>query len=615
MQYNTFRHNLIQHATEHNIPILGEFELTANCNFLCSFCYVNKQTKQPTLSTDEWKNIFKNAHDSGLMFANLTGGELFLRDDFIELYNYLYDKGIKITIFTNGSIIPEEVIELFGKKKPQYVAITLYGYDTDSYYEMTKNKQAFANVTNNVLKLKEQNVSVVLRTIPIQFVYQSLDEIIDFVKTLDMNLYFFSYVTKTNCFDFQNQRLSPKELIDFENRIRVAFDYDLPPIRFEQDYKSCAALRSSYFINHLGEMTPCALAYRPKRSVLKDDLLTVFRDLGKELRKLEKQNPCYDCALLNRCNSCYARRLNEEGCETCATYLKEVAKLRKQYYKIGDLTIELQVKYQDYFTGNLEKYSITKQTGPIYHIKTHYLDRIDLPEEKPDIRYKQRYIYQNDEEEILYALDDNNVVMEKFVRDENYEHFDIYFSNDTKQNLQEKEYIFTGIAFMDIASFNGYVPIHGSGIQQKDHAIIFSAPSQTGKSTLAKNWLNLYPDASIFNDDKPIIYSKKDELQVTGSPWSGKDVINKNIVLPLHSIVFLKQGKENTIFKLEGKDKIYYLFRNINRPKDERSWHQMMETIHKIVEEIPMYIAHITKDESAAKMIHNTIYGGTKDED
>ena len=614
MQYSEFKKNLIRNATEQNIPIIGEFELTANCNFRCSFCYLNHNKINPNLSTNEWKTIFKNAHEKGLMFANLTGGELFLRDDFIELFEYLYDLGVKITIFTNGSIIPKSVIQLFKIKKPLYVAITIYGYDEASYYEITKNKQAFINVKTNILQLKEQQINVILRTIPIQFIYQNIDNIIDFVKSIGMKLYFFSYVTKTNSCDFQNQRLFPKELINFENKIRIAFNYEIQPYKFEEDYKSCTALRSSYFINHLGEMMPCALAFKPKKSIITNDFIKTFVELGKEFKRLESEAPCFDCKFLNRCNTCYARRLNEEGYKSCALYLKEVASLRESYYKIGNLVIGLEIKYEDYFKNNIDKYLIEERINEVYHIKTHFVDKIELPKEKPTIKYKRRLIFQNDDSESLYALDEKLNVKEKFVRTVDYKKFDIYFAKDKEKILKEKEYIFTGIAFMDILSFNGYIPIHGSGIVQNDEAIIFSAPSQTGKSTMANNWLKLKEKSSVFNDDKPFIFKQDNKLYVSGSPWSGKDVINENIVLPLKTIIFLKQGKTNKITRLHEKDKIYYFFRNINRPKDKRSWKKMLETIDYTIINIPMYLAEITKDISAAKYIYDTIYGGIKNE-
>jgi len=536
------------------MPITGEFELTANCNFKCSFCYLDYEKHNKELNTQTWKTIFDNAIKNNLLFANITGGEVFLRKDFIELYEYLFDQGVKISIFTNGSLISDEIIEVLRVKKPQYIAITVYGYDNESYNLITKNKHSFDSVRENIIKLNQNNIKVLLRAIPIKYTYGNLDRYIDFVKSLNMKLYYFSYVTKTETIDNPYQRLSPEELLDFESRIQQAFAYKKAPIRFEHDYKSCTALRSSYFINHLGDMMPCALAYEPKKSIINNDFLSTFKELGIKLAELEKQHPCFVCEFLASCNSCYARRLNENGNSHCGHYLKEIAKKREKHYKICNLDIVLKHRYQEYFIGNLEKYeSISSQDNSTYRIRTHFVDSISLPKEEPTYRYSTRYVYLDDKTETIYATDELGKVKEKFVKSKDYKKYDLYFTKDDDTTLAEKEYIFTGIAFMDIASHQGYIPIHGSAIDYKGKTIIFSAPSGTGKSTLANHWINVYNDSYIFNDDKPIIHPISDAFFVSGTPWSGKDTINKNVSLPLDTIIFLSQGKENIIKKLSEK--------------------------------------------------------------
>jgi len=167
---------------------------------------------------------------------------------------------------------------------------------------------------------------------------------------------------------------------------------------------------------------------------------------------------------------------------------------------------------------------------------------------------------------------------------------------------------------MDIASHQGYIPIHGSAIDYKGKTIIFSAPSGTGKSTLANHWINVYNDSYIFNDDKPIIHPISDAFFVSGTPWSGKDTINKNVSLPLDTIIFLSQGKENIIKKLSEKEKLTQIFKNINRPKEEETIDKMIINIKSLVKDVDMYEVEVINDSSGAIMIHDHIYGG-KNED
>lgn len=93
-------HNYIQmkesfkrFARENKAPIFGHYELTGRCNLDCKMCYVHNQSNaeflKKELSTEQWKQIFDEAFDLGLLYATLSGGECLIRNDFKELYLHL----------------------------------------------------------------------------------------------------------------------------------------------------------------------------------------------------------------------------------------------------------------------------------------------------------------------------------------------------------------------------------------------------------------------------------------------------------------------------------------------------------------------------------------------
>ena len=114
MNFTEYKKQIIKDAKQTKSPVIGQFELTPRCNLDCKMCYVhnqdsNKLAKQE-LSTEKWKEIFDQAFDAGLMFATLTGGECTLRNDFKELYLYLWYKGVSITVLTNGTLIDDSFL-------------------------------------------------------------------------------------------------------------------------------------------------------------------------------------------------------------------------------------------------------------------------------------------------------------------------------------------------------------------------------------------------------------------------------------------------------------------------------------------------------------------------
>ena len=67
-----------------------DIELTERCNNNCIHCYINLpegdlNAKRRELSTDEIKEILKEAEGLGCLAARFTGGEPFLREDFEEM--------------------------------------------------------------------------------------------------------------------------------------------------------------------------------------------------------------------------------------------------------------------------------------------------------------------------------------------------------------------------------------------------------------------------------------------------------------------------------------------------------------------------------------------------
>lgn len=321
MKYSELKNNIIKEASKTNTPVLGEFELTSRCNFKCKMCYIEQELEE--LTTKQWKAVFERATLEGLMFALLTGGEAMLRKDFVELYEHLFDLGVKITVFSNGSIISDEIIVAFSKRPPELVAISIYGATGKTYKKIARKTSGLEMLSEGIEKLQEHYINVSLRTLPLQEIYEELDEIIAFAKERNLMLSYVNYLADSGGEHAITNRLNPQQLVDFENRIKEAFNLNEKEERACEDCTyDCAALRSGYYINHLGEMQPCALAYKPRKSIIENDFIETFHELGKEMNKLNYKKTCKKCKLHSDCPICYAKRLYETE-KGCNSYLKD----------------------------------------------------------------------------------------------------------------------------------------------------------------------------------------------------------------------------------------------------------------------------------------------------
>lgn len=96
--------------------------------------------------------------------------------------------------------------------------------------------------------------------------------------------------------------------------------------------------------------------------------------------------------------------------------------------------------------------------------------------------------------------------------------------------------------------------LHAAYIVHEGKAILFSAPSGTGKSTQARYW-EMYRNAEIVNEDRVII-TCEDGIYYANGCWAmGKSHTCKNIKVPIRAVILLEQGKENKIKKLHAIEK------------------------------------------------------------
>ena len=287
---------------------------------------------------------------------------------------------------------------------------------------------------------------------------------------------------------------------------------------------------------------------------------------------------------------------------------KEEVTMKKKY-NIAGIKIELNYHYDDFLKGNIESYLMHEDEACDYEIQVFLRDEIEKPEGSTNSKMNP-YIIFGEKQRIIYALNANGDVKELITHSNDYRYTKIEMNPSLLKNPAEVEYVMLGVTFLEIALRCGFLPIHAAAILYRDEAILFSAPSQTGKSTHAKIWVNNFEGAELLNDDKPLLKLVDNQIIVYSSPFSGKTSINQNRHAPLKSIIFLRQGLTNIVSPMTEEGKIENLMRNILRPDDADLWDQVLDKIAKLMHQIPIYQIEATMEIEAAIAVHDMIYKG-----
>ena len=149
--------------------------------------------------------------------------------------------------------------------------------------------------------------------------------------------------------------------------------------------------------------------------------------------------------------------------------------------------------------------------------------------------------------------------------------------------------------------------LHCSYVAYNDKAILFTAPSETGKSTQAELWKNLR-NAQIINGDRAAVRLVNGEIYAEGIPFAGSSIYCNNKSIPISAIVYLGQAHETSICRLNG----YQAFSKIWEGVSVNSWDKtdvelVSEVVSQIVKQVPIYYLKCTPDESAVIAVENVL--------
>ena len=167
--------------------------------------------------------------------------------------------------------------------------------------------------------------------------------------------------------------------------------------------------------------------------------------------------------------------------------------------------------------------------------------------------------------------------------------------------------------YRELLYFDGMV-LHSSAIEWEGKAYLFSGPSGMGKSTHTRLWQSIYPDARVFNDDKPALRRLDDRWFAYGTPWCGKDGININMKVPIAGICFLRRGKDNAIRRLSPLEaSVQVISQTTRRFKSEERLDLLLSHVDKLVREIPVYELYCTPTADAARLSSETMRRGAEE--
>ena len=150
--------------------------------------------------------------------------------------------------------------------------------------------------------------------------------------------------------------------------------------------------------------------------------------------------------------------------------------------------------------------------------------------------------------------------------------------------------------------------LHCAYIRYKDEAILFSAPSETGKTTQANLW-EKYRHSETINGDKSLLQKIDGRWVAQGWPVCGSSDVCHNESTPIRAIVMLSQDKINHVERLKGMAAFTQLYSQITVNSWNRDFvNHNMDLIEQLITDVPVYHLGCTISEEAVSCLANALY-------
>ena len=166
--------------------------VTDRCNLRCQYCMpahgIEIAPRADLLTFKEMYRIIRVLTELGVTKVRLTGGEPFVRKDFIKFLEMLSFNDLleTINITTNGAMIAKHIPVLEQMEKVQNINLSIDSLQKEKFFQITR-RDVFPEVYETFELLEQSNLNLKLNVV-VQAGFNT-DEIVDFVAlTKDKNV-------------------------------------------------------------------------------------------------------------------------------------------------------------------------------------------------------------------------------------------------------------------------------------------------------------------------------------------------------------------------------------------------------------------------------------------
>jgi AdoMet-dependent heme synthase len=216
------------HRAEENKARLVFWEVTKGCNLRCIHCRATAtELSSPTdLATRNALDIIDQIAAAANPILVLSGGEPLYRSDIFQLARHATNKGLRVALATNGTLVTKDVARMIVDAGVKRVSISLDGADAITHDTFRGIPGAFEAAVRGLRNLKASGMSVQINMTIARHNAHQLTEVLQLARNLGADALHTFLLVPVGCgVDIAAEQMVPPE--EYERMLNWFYDQSL----------------------------------------------------------------------------------------------------------------------------------------------------------------------------------------------------------------------------------------------------------------------------------------------------------------------------------------------------------------------------------------------------
>ena len=335
-------------------PHIVAWESTVACNLACVHCRATAQTTPAPdeLTTKEVYSLIDQLAEFGQPIFVISGGEPLMRPDVFEIAAYGSQRGLRVAVSPNGTLLTAEAIRNLKKAGVKRISVSIDGSTAERHDAIRRVPGAFDEAIAGLAACRQAGLAFQLNTTVMRQTKDDLPAVGDLAVRIGAEAWHVFMLVPTGRATIDDE-VSPQQYEEILHEIYKMTTESPIPIRvtcgphfmrvvaqnrrrdgqqpnlvrsgrsssghpggLDRTTRGCLAGDGYCFISYRGDVTPCGylplvagnIRERPFREIYLDSpLFRALRDLG------HYQGKCGACEFLRLCGGCRARAYSLTG--------------------------------------------------------------------------------------------------------------------------------------------------------------------------------------------------------------------------------------------------------------------------------------------------------------